>query len=229
MGAGNAGKGDSGQVSGNEAVETAARRGKYNEINKNLNVSTFSERNYKEDSSASKFITTDIPRNKLFKLTPQLFQSGVKIIEGITDAPRKNKEFLIDNYDKIGKNYDLPNKKEFLNKDLKTQQKIYRDMRQDFMRNNKNALGEDIAGGGGYVAPNTQNVIKKNIGGRTIQTTAPTEGEVSQSGGAGTYEGTAALKVKKRGRSASIMTGPRGVTKTSTDYSLGKKSLLGRV
>ena len=70
-------------------------------------------------------------------------------------------------------------------------------------------------------------VIKKNIGGNTIQTTAPTEAEVSQSEAANA-DG-AALKVKKRGRSASIMTGPKGVTKTSTDYSLGKKSLLGRV
>ena len=194
-----------------------------------MNVNTGQTINESGKVVGSRFINTDIPRNKLFKFTPQLFQSGVKIVENITDAPKKNRAFLINNYDKIGKNYDLPNKKEFLNKDLEAQQKIYTDMRYDFMRNNKNALGEDIAGGGGYVAPNTQNVIKKNIGGRTIQTTAPTEGEVSQSGGAGTYEGTAALKVKKRGRSASIMTGPRGVTKTSTDYSLGKKSLLGRV
>ena len=70
-------------------------------------------------------------------------------------------------------------------------------------------------------------IIKKNIGGNTIQTTAPTEAEVSQSEAANAD--AAALKVKKRGRSASIMTGPKGVTKTSTDYSLGKKSLLGRV
>ena len=70
-------------------------------------------------------------------------------------------------------------------------------------------------------------IIKKNIGGSTIQTTAPTEAEVSQSEAANAD--AAALKVKKRGRSASIMTGPKGVTKTSTDYSLGMKSLLGRV
>ena len=74
---------------------------------------------------------------------------------------------------------------------------------------------------------NTQPGITKNIGGNTIQTTAPTEAEVSQSEAANAD--AAALKVKKRGRSASIMTGPKGVTKTSTDYSLGKKSLLGRV
>jgi len=87
------------------------------------------------------------------------------------------------------------------------------------------AMGRTISreGGGG----NTQPGITKNIGGNTIQTTAPTEAEVSQSEAANAD--AAALKVKKRGRSASIMTGSKGVTKTSTDYSLGMKSLLGRV
>ena len=70
-------------------------------------------------------------------------------------------------------------------------------------------------------------IIKKNIGGNTIQTTAPTEAEVSQSEAANAD--AAALKVKKRGRSASIMTGARGVTKTASNYSLGKPSLLGQV
>jgi hypothetical protein len=74
---------------------------------------------------------------------------------------------------------------------------------------------------------NTQPGITKNIGGSTIQTTAPTTAEVSQSEAANAD--AAALKVKKRGRSQSIMTSAKGVTKTSTDYSLGKKSLLGRV
>jgi len=70
-------------------------------------------------------------------------------------------------------------------------------------------------------------LITKNIGGSTIQTTAPTEAEVSQSEAANAD--AAALKVKKRGRSASILTGPKGVTKMASNYSLGKKSLLGRV
>ena len=87
------------------------------------------------------------------------------------------------------------------------------------------AMGRAISGGGG--GGNTQPGITKNIGGRTIQTTAPTEAEVSQSETANAD--AAALKVKKRGRSASILTGPKGVTKMASNYSLGKKSLLGRV
>jgi hypothetical protein len=86
------------------------------------------------------------------------------------------------------------------------------------------AMGRTISReGDGNIQPG----ITKNIGGNTIQTTAPTEAEVSQSEAANAD--AAALKVKKRGRSASIMTGSKGVTKTSTDYSLGMKSLLGRV
>ena len=74
---------------------------------------------------------------------------------------------------------------------------------------------------------NTPIIIKKNIGGNTIQTTAPTAAEVSQSEAANAD--AAALKVKKRGRSASILTSAKGVTKMASNYSLGKKSLLGRV
>jgi hypothetical protein len=87
------------------------------------------------------------------------------------------------------------------------------------------AMGRAISGGGN--GGNTQPGITKNIGGSTIQTTAPTTAEVSQSEAANAD--AAALKVKKRGRSASIMTSSQGVTKTSPNYSLGKKSLLGRV
>ena len=87
------------------------------------------------------------------------------------------------------------------------------------------AMGRKSNSGGD--GGNTQPGITKNIGGRTIQTTAPTEAEVSQSEAANAD--AAALKVKKRGRSQSIMTSAKGITKTSSDYSLGMKSLLGRV
>jgi hypothetical protein len=87
------------------------------------------------------------------------------------------------------------------------------------------AMGRTISGRGN--GGNTQPGITKNIGGSTIQTTAPTTAEVSQSEAANAD--AAALKVKKRGRSQSIMTSSQGVTKTSPNYSLGKKSLLGRV
>ena len=98
----------------------------------------------------------------------------------------------------------------------------YKDYMNKRGRGEVDAMGRAISGGG-----NTQPGITKNIGGRTIQTTAPTTAEVSQSEAANAD--AAALKVKKRGRSQSIMTGSKGVTKTAANYSLGKPSLLGQV
>ena len=66
-------------------------------------------------------------------------------------------------------------------------------------------------------------VIVKNIGGTEVQTTQAKldeEKEDSQ------YD---VRKVKKKGRTENILTSSKGVTKVSSDYSLGKKSLLGMV
>ena len=69
-----------------------------------------------------------------------------------------------------------------------------------------------------------------------VTQTAPTVAEVDQvttdttpTETAETTEANRLLKIKKKGRSASIISGSQGVTQTSSDYSLGKKSLLGRV
>ena len=87
----------------------------------------------------------------------------------------------------------------------------------------------------------TKNTTNNNNGGggndnnntiTQVTQTAPTEAEVSQATTTEADADTEAnrlLKVKKKGRSQSIISGSQGVTKTSTDYSLGKKSLLGRV
>jgi hypothetical protein len=98
------------------------------------------------------------------------------------------------------------------------------------------AYGNLTPGDGGNDGNNTIAQVTK---------TAPTTAEVSQATTAEVSQATTAkaaaaetaktteanrlLKIKKKGRSQSIMTGSKGVTKTSTDYSLGKKSLLGKV
>jgi len=61
-----------------------------------------------------------------------------------------------------------------------------------------------------------------------IKPVSPTVAEVSQSE-ATSADGYDSRKTKAKGRSQAIITGSQGVTKTSTDYSLGKKSLLGQV
>ena len=82
----------------------------------------------------------------------------------------------------------------------------------------------DNGGGGG--GSDNNNTIKQ------VTETAPTETEVSQSTTTEADADTEAnrlLKIKKKGRSQSIISGSQGVTKMAADYSLGKKSLLGRV
>ena len=67
---------------------------------------------------------------------------------------------------------------------------------------------------------------------KQVTETAPTVSEVSQATTTEAEPDTEAnrlLKIKKKGRSQSIISGSQGVTKMAADYSLGKKSLLGRV
>ena len=132
-----------------------------------------------------------------------------------------NRDFFTDKV--LGsKNYKGTTKQDFDKMTARQQDDMYGSYMSSRQSGKTDAYGNATNNQGGDGA-----VIKKNIGGSTIQTTAPTEAEVSQSEAANAD--AAALKVKKRGRSASIMTGPKGVTRTSTDYSLGKKSLLGQV
>jgi len=84
--------------------------------------------------------------------------------------------------------------------------------------------------GGGNGGGGNNNTITQ------VTQTAPTIAEVDQvttdttpTETAETTEANRLLKIKKKGRSRSIMTSAKGVTKTSSDYSLGKPSLLGRV
>ena len=63
---------------------------------------------------------------------------------------------------------------------------------------------------------------------KIIKPVSPTVAEVSQSE-ATNADGYDSRKAKAKGRSATIITGSKGVTKKSGNYSLGKSSLLGQV
>ena len=63
---------------------------------------------------------------------------------------------------------------------------------------------------------------------KIIKPVSPTVAEVSQSE-ATSADGYDSRKAKAKGRSATIITGSKGVTKKSGNYSLGKSSLLGQV
>ena len=90
----------------------------------------------------------------------------------------------------------------------------------------KATITYDDDGGQGAGAESGNNTITQ------VTKTAPTESEVSQSTTTEADADTEAnrlLKIKKRGRKMTMMSGAKGVTRTSSDYSLGKKSLLGIV
>ena len=77
-------------------------------------------------------------------------------------------------------------------------------------------------GGNNNTPPPT--ILKKTAGGQTVQTTAPTEAELSQSAAADAEEYDL-RKTKKRGRSMMTLTSSKGVT--DNKLTLGKPSLLG--
>ena len=76
---------------------------------------------------------------------------------------------------------------------------------------------------GGNNQPAEPVIVKKNIGGTEVQTTQAKIDD--QRAKDNEYD---IRKVKKRGR-RNILTSSKGVTTVSSDYSLGKRSLLGSV
>ena len=92
----------------------------------------------------------------------------------------------------------------------------------DNIQTKKNTTTYD--GGGGDGQQNNNTIVNKTVGGTKIQTT---EAKVEKA--ADLTAEQILLKNKKRGRASSNMTSSQGVGKTSSNYSLGKTSLLGRV
>ena len=108
-------------------------------------------------------------------------------------------------------------------RDAKKTANVEMGLGKDRMSNYSTSEGGTKDTGGGNDGNNTITQVTK---------TSPTEAEVSQSTTTEAKPDTEAnrlLKIKKKGRSASIITSSKGLTGTSTNYSLGKKSLLGRV
>ena len=104
------------------------------------------------------------------------------------------------------------------------QENQYKSYMEKRLSGETDALGRKKVQGSGGDPSDAINQVTKN---------APTVGEVSQvttaDAAAEDTEANRLLKIKKKGRSKSILSGSQGVTKMAADYSLGKKSLLGRV
>ena len=117
-------------------------------------------------------------------------------------------------------------KKEKINDSLIGGSDYQGDVNPQKKQKKKSVVTNNNNGGDGGSGNNNNNTIKQ------VTETAPTVAEVSQvttTEADADTEANRLLKIKKKGRSQSIISGSQGVTKTSADYSLGKKSLLGRV
>ena len=108
----------------------------------------------------------------------------------------------------------------------KSQANVEIGLGSDRMSNYSVGQGGTREGGGGQDRNNQPLIIKKTAGGQTIQTTAPTQAEVSQSAAADA-EAYDLRKTKKRGRSMTILSSSRGIRPTDK-LTLGKPSLLGQ-
>ena len=85
--------------------------------------------------------------------------------------------------------------------------------------------GNNDGGNNNQVKVTEPVILKKNIGGTTVQTT---EAKVAEDKKESEKEYDARI-TKKKGRRKNILTSSTGVTQTSPNYSLGKPTLLGMV
>jgi hypothetical protein len=129
------------------------------------------------------------------------------------------------------------NKQQFESLSIAEQNKIYSGYVDDRLSNKTDAYGNTLSGGGNdndrggqdqpvepvIVKKNEPVIVKKNIGGTEVQTTQAKIDD--QRAKDNEYD---IRKIKKRGR-RNILTSSKGVTTVSSDYSLGKRSLLGSV
>ena len=115
---------------------------------------------------------------------------------------------------------------QILSKDFKSQLDEKGYTRETQAKGNDNSSNNNTPTSTSTSAINTPKptILKKTAGGQTVQTTAPTEAELSQSAAADA-EAYDLRKTKKRGRSMTILKSAKGVT--DNKLTLGKPSLLG--
>ena len=132
---------------------------------------------------------------------------------------------------KKGGIYENIEKTNFQNMSEQKKDELYAGYVSDRNSGKRDPFGRDIVGGKGE--NNKPTVIKKNINGNTITTTAPTTVEVAQATATDATDTTSSenillkkKKAKATGRSSTILTSSKGVT-SDQGLTLGKKSLLG--
>ena len=214
MGAGNAGSGGGRTDAGpNRTTAYKAGVGNINEKGKKT-------ASYKSDNPDA-FRNTGAEK---IKKTVSKFPTPTMLIASkpLQAGSKVTRDFFTDKV--LGsKNYKGTTKEKFSSMSRSAQESMYQSYIGGRTSGSTDAYGNTISQGGGNNTP-VPTILKKTAGGQTVQTTAPTEAELSQSAAADA-EAYDLRKTKKRGRSMTTLTSSKGVT--DNKLTLGKPSLLG--
>jgi hypothetical protein len=201
MGAGSAGSGGAGGNTGSDAGFFISEKKKKQKINESGYATDYQGDIYKVEEPKKK--------NKVVEFIESGGVTGT-IIGGLTKGEEVNRKYFDETVKPAGHSkYDT-----------------YEEYIRARGRGEVDAYGREIkpSDNGGNNQPAQKTIIKKTAGGQTVQTTAPTEAELSQSAAADAEEYDL-RKTKKRGRSMNTLTSSQGVK--DDKLTLGKKSLLG--
>ena len=214
MGAASSGGSDN-DVSGAEAVITGGTTYSSRKT-KTVNKSIADQNRENRQSRKS-------PVTKLFEAS--LIGKGAKAISNSKFVKDSNYKSRVAFAKKSGKftNTDLTSREFVLSSGFKNQLDGLGYSERNNTNNDNDRGGQDQPVESVIVKKNEPVTVKKNIGGTEVQTTQAKIDD--QRAKDNEYD---IRKVKKRGR-RNILTSSKGVTTVSSDYSLGKRSLLGSV
>ena len=220
MGAGNAGSNGGGRTDGGQMNSTTATKIGVGNINEKGKLSG----QYKSDNPNA-FRNRGAEKIKKGIKSPSLMvnAAGAILSKPLQAGSKVTRDFYTDKV--LGsKNFKGQSKTDFLTMSAADQEKQYKSYIDNRTSGKTDAYGNVNQG---YGRDNDGNVqTQKVVGGKTILVEETKKSETESETEKKEYD---ARQTKKKGRNKNILTSSKGIMKTSADYSLGKKSLLGQV
>ena len=220
MGAGNAGSNGGGRTDGGQMNSTTATKIGVGNINEKGKLSG----QYKSDNPNA-FRNRGAEKIKKGIKSPSLMvnAAGAILSKPLQAGSKVTRDFYTDKV--LGsKNFKGQSKTDFLTMSAADQEKQYKSYIDNRTSGKTDAYGNVNQG---YGRDNDGNVqTQKVVGGKTILVEETKKSETESETEKKEYD---ARQTKKKGRTKNVLTSSKGIMKTSADYSLGKKSLLGQV
>jgi len=220
MGAGNAGSNGGGRTDGGQMNSTTATKIGVGNINEKGKLTG----QYKSNNPDA-FRNRGAEKIKKGIKTPSLMvnAAGAILSKPLQAGSKVTRDFYTDKV--LGsKNFKGQSKTDFLTMSAADQEKQYKSYIDNRTSGKTDAYGNVNQG---YGRDNDGNVqTQKVVGGKTILVEETKKSETESETEKKEYD---ARQTKKKGRTKNVLTSSKGIMKTSADYSLGKKSLLGQV